>query len=483
MNSELPLLKRRNTPPEAGIVHLGLGAFFRSHGALFIDEAMDAAGGSWGIAGVSLQSPGTRDRLAPQDNVYTAVEMGPEGQKNRIVEVLNRVIYAPEESEALLALLADPAIKIVSLTITEKGYCHIPSTGLLDRQHPDIRHDISNRHPMSAIGYLVRALEARRIAGHRPFTVLSCDNLPNNGRITRNVVIGLAEAISPELSQWISAEGCFPSTMVDRIVPATTPADIEQLADRSGYIDQAPVFHEFFRQWVIEDDFVDAKRPGFEHVPDVQLVTDVAPFELMKVRMLNGTHSALAYLGYLAGNETIADTVADPVFRQYALKTWVHEIIPTLTPPQGVDLPGYADILLDRYSNPAIRHRTWQIAMDGSQKLPQRILGTIEDNVAAGRPCDGLFLAVAAWMRYVGGIDEQGQPIDVKDPLASRLREISDSSPDPREKVRRLLSVEEVFGNSLGELIQADVTKAYESLVDQGARFGAEQVFAGFHRS
>lgn len=476
MTSGLPRLSRRSDPPDHGIVHLGLGAFFRSFSAVIVEEAIAAMAGDWGIIGVSLQSPSTRDRLGPQGNAYTAVELGPEAQETRVVEVLSDVIFAAEDPGALLAQLADPAVRIVSLTVTEKGYCHVPSTGTLNLQHPDIQHDIQIAQPRSAVGYLVRALDTRRKAGHRPFTVLSCDNLPNNGRVARNIVLGLAEAIDPDLAGWIATQCRFPSTMVDRIVPATTPDDIERLAARTGYVDQAPVFHEPFRQWVIEDDFVDGERPGFEHVPGVQMVADVAPFELMKVRMLNGTHSALAYLGYLAGHDTIAGTVNDPVFRNYAPKVWEREIIPTLTPPEGVDLHNYAKDLLVRYSNPAIRHRTWQIAMDGSQKLPQRILGTIADNVAAGRPCDGLILAVAAWMRYVGGIDENGKPIDVRDRLASRLRRLSDSTEEARGKVEALLSVEEVFGSKLGNLIKDKVARAFESLTQQGAKVSCQNL-------
>ena len=469
-------LMRKRQAPETGIVHLGLGAFFRSFGALMIEEAMDMAGGDWGIVGVSLKSPGIRDRLKPQGNAYTAVEVGPKGQKIRAVEVLSDVYFAPEDPGALLAQLADSDVKIVSLTVTEKGYCHIPGTGTLNLDHPDVRHDIENPHPQGAIGYLVRALEMRRAAGLRPFTVLSCDNLPDNGRIAHNVVVGLAEAIDPGLANWIAAEARFPTTMIDRIVPATTPQDIDNLTAQTGYMDLAPVFHEPFRQWVIEDDFVDGIRPAVNLVSGVQLVADVAPFELMKVRMLNGTHSALAYLGYLAGYETIAETVNDPVFRDFARKLWSREIIPTLTAPKGVNLHDYADQLLDRYSNPAIRHRTWQIAMDGSQKLPQRILGTISYNLAVGRSCPGLILAVAAWMRYVGGVDENGALIEVKDPLANRLRHLSDSAKDAHGKVEKILSVEEVFGSNLGNLVQSDVSKAFDKLRRHGARTSCQNM-------
>jgi fructuronate reductase len=470
MTGQTPRLTRATPPPKAGIVHLGLGAFFRAFGAPIIEDAIDATGGDWGIIGVSLKSPRMRDSLAGQANAYTMVELSPEPRAPRIVNVLSDVVFAPEAPEALLEQMADSAIKIVSLTVTEKGYCHIPSTGMLDAAHPDIRKDIADPHPLSAIGYIARALQRRRAAGVRPFTVLSCDNLPDNGRVARNVVVGLAEHIDTDLADWIATEGCFPSTMVDRIVPATTPADIEQLQSSAGYHDAAPVFHEPFCQWAIEDSFVDGQRPDFEQSTGVQMVSDVAPFEAMKIRMLNGTHSSLAYLGYFAGYETIAETVQDPVFRAFVQKLWRDEIIPTVKPPQGVDLQAYAQDLLNRYANPSIRHKTWQIAMDGSQKLPQRILGTIADNRNAGRRCDGLILAVAAWMRYVGGVDEKGNPIEVKDPLAGTLRGLSDAGTNPREKVDNLLSVKEVFATGIAQSVRGDLVKAFEALSEAGAK-------------
>ena len=467
---------RQSPPPKAGIVHLGLGAFFRAHGALIVEDAMRAAGGDWGIIGVSLRSPAIRDQLVRQDCAYTAVEMRPDGRTPRVVNVLRDVVFAPDDPQALVERMADPAIRIVSLTVTEKGYCHVPSTGALDTAHPDIQSDIANPPPVTAVGYIVRALQKRRAAGLRPFTVLSCDNLPDNGRVARNVVTGLAQCIDPALAHWVETEGRFPSAMVDRIVPATRAEDIAALEASTGQRDAAPVFHEPFCQWVIEDRFVDGARPALERVAGVQLVDDVAPFEAMKIRMLNGTHSALAYLGYLAGHDTIAQTVADEVFRAFVQSLWRHEMIPTITPPDGVDLQAYAHDLLARYENPAIQHRTWQIAMDGSQKLPQRILGAIEDNTAAGRACDGLVLTVAAWMRYVGGVDEQGAAIDVRDPLAARLRALSDAGETPSGKVDNLLSVEEVFAPALAAQMREPLVQAFDRLVAQGARDSVRRV-------
>ncbi len=470
-----PLRRTGPARPGVGIVHLGLGAFFRAHGAVYVAEAMRVAGGDWGIIGVSLRNPDVRDALRPQEGVYFALELGPEGEIPRRVEVIDRVLVAPEDPEAVLAAMADPGVRIVTLTVTEKGYCHSPATGALNFAHPDIRADLENPWPVSAPGYLVRALERRRAAGARPFTVMTCDNLPENGRVVRGVVLDLARAIDPGLADWIAAEGRFPATMVDRIVPATKPGDIERLTALTGFADAAPVVHEPFRQWVIEDDFVDGARPDLAAV-GAQMVTDVTPFEHMKLRMLNGTHSALAYLGYLAGHETIADVMADPVFARFVDHLWRVEIIPALAPPAGVDLGAYAGALAARYANPAIRHRTWQIAMDGSQKLPQRLLGTLAENAAAGRSSPGLLLAVAAWMRYVGGIDERGAPIDVRDPMAAELRALGEAAPDAAARVAALLSARAIFPADLAERLRPGVTAAYETLLDRGARAAAADV-------
>ncbi len=474
----LPRLARSDaTAPGVGIVHLGLGAFFRAHGAIYIAEAMKASGGDWGIVGVSLKSPTTRDRLAPQGCAYTALELGPDGENPQIIEAVQDVLVAPENPEAVLALMADPKVRIVSLTVTEKGYCHEPSTGALNKSHPDIVHDLSAELPRSAPGFLVRALQRRKAAGHAPFTVMTCDNLPENGRVVRGVVLELARAIDPDLADWIEAEGAFPATMIDRIVPATKDEDIERLAEMTGRLDCAPVLHEPFRQWVVEDVFVGGARPDLGAV-GVQLVEDVTPFEHMKLRMLNGTHSSLAYLGYLAGHETIADTMGDEAFVRFVCYLWRSEIIPTLTPPPSEDLAAYANALQARYANPAIRHRTWQIAMDGSQKLPQRILGTLAENYQAGRDAPGLLLAVAAWMRYVGGTDEQGEPIDVRDPLAERLRDLSDGASGAEDKVRALLSVRDIFPAELAHTSEADLIASYQGLLEQGARQSVNQLTA-----
>ena len=367
-------LTRTAVALSVGIVHLGLGAFFRAHGAVYVEEAVEKSGGDWGILGVSLQSATTRDQLMPQGGTYTALELGPAGELAHPVQIVQSVLVAPENPEAVLAAMADP-------------------------------------------------------------------------------------------------EGRFPSSMVDRIVPATKPVDIARVASLIGAEDAAPVIHEPFRQWVIEDSFVDDIRPDLAGV-GVQMVCSVTEFEHMKLRMLNGTHSSLAYLGYLAGHETIADCMADPLFEAYVQRLWAGEIIPAVDAPEGVNLSHYASDLRNRYANASIRHRTWQIAMDGSQKLPQRILGTLAANFAAGRPSPGLVLAVAAWMIYVGGIDLAGQPIEVKDPLANELAKRAGSD-DP---VGALLALRDVFPEELAQALEAPLREAHAALRSVGVRAAVETV-------
>jgi fructuronate reductase len=431
-----------------GIVHLGLGAFARAHLCEFTDDALERDFGAWGVIGASLQRPDQRDRLKPQDGLYSFLKRAPAGPELRLIGCVLDVLVAPEDPAALIARLAAPETRIVSLTVTEKGYCHDPATGRLKADHPDIVHDLANPDaPRSAIGLLVAGLKARRAAGLGPFTALCCDNLPSNGHVLAGLVRDYAALCDDALASWIGAEGAFPATMVDRIVPATTEADIAEVEGLLGLHDAAPVIGEPFRQWAIEDVFA-AGRPRWEDV-GAQMVSEVAPFEFMKLRMLNGAHSSLAYLGYLAGHETVSDASNDPVFARYLAGLWA-EIIPAVPAPQGVVLPDYAKALLARFQNPAIRHRTWQIAMDGSQKLPQRLLGTIRERLKTGAPIDHLALGVAAWMRYVAGVDETGAAIDVRDPLAAEFaRRAASAGRDAAALSRSLLAIVSIFGTDL----------------------------------
>ena len=475
-----PRLARRRPPTPVGIVHLGPGAFFRAFHAIHTHEAMAAAGGDWGIAAVSLRSAAARDRLGPQQGVYTSIGLAPGGREYRVVDSIAEVLVAPESPEAVLARLVDPRVRVVTLTVTEKGYCHHPASGRLDRAHPDIVHDVAHPHaPRSAPGFLVEALARRRGAGVAPFTVVSCDNLSANGTLLRRVVVDVATARDAALADWIGREARFPSTMVDRITPATTEADIERLAAARGYVDLACVSHEPFRQWVVEDDFV-GERPAWERA-GARFVRSVEAHELMKLRCLNGTHSTLAYLGRLAGHDTVAEAVADPVFAGLCERLWREEIVPTVPPPEGEDLGAYCAALLERYANRAIRHRLGQIATDGSRKLPPRLLGTVRDNLDAGRLPSGLCLAVAGWMRHVGGRDERGDAIEVRDPLADRLRALCDASRGSAETVDALLGVDEVFAPELARdaRFRDALVRAHERLVADGARACAARYVAG----
>lgn len=455
------------------IVHLGLGAFFRAHGALYTEDALAEEESDWGIIGVSLQRPDQRDRLAPQDCLYTTIENGRNGQKPRIVGCVLDVLVAPEDPQAVLDQLSDGTTAIVTLTITEKGYHHDPASGHLNTDHLEIRHDQEHPDtPLSAVGLITAALAQRKAVGLPPFTVATCDNLPSNGALLAGLVREFASLRDEKLATWIEHHVPFPSSMIDRIVPAQTPGDIALVEQLTGLHDAAPVMHEPFRQWVLEDRFVDGARPCWEQV-GVQFVSDVAPFEHAKLRMLNGSHSALAYLGYLAGHETIYDAVSDELFARFIQRLWSEDVIPILATPPGMNLDHYANQLFSRYSNPAIRHRLWQIAMDGSQKLPQRLLSTIRDNLRRQRPFKFVALAVAGWIRYVTGTDETGRPIDVRDPLAAKLQEqIASAGPDPVAQVRAIANVEAVFGEDLpaNATFMATVTEAYQALLRQGSR-------------
>lgn len=454
--SDLPRLGRTRPAARPGIVHLGPGAFFRAFVAPQTQEAMAVGGGDWGIIAVALRHATARDQLAPQGCAYTSVTLAPDGPERRIVESITDILVLPEDPGRVIDAMADPAIRIVTLTITEKGYGHVPATRALDLGRAEIAHDIATPGaPRSAPGLIVAALARRHAAGIPPFTVLSCDNLDANGSLARSVVLGLAREIDPALADWIAAQGAFPATMVDRITPAMTGDDRAGLAREAGYRDEAMVHHEPFRQWVIENRFVGGARPAWEKA-GAQIVADVAPFEAMKLRCLNGAHSALAYLGPLAGHETIAEAAADPVFAAYLRRFWRDEVIPTLTAPGGVDLTAYCDALLDRFANPAIRHRLAQIAADGSQKLPQRLLPPLRDRVAAGGSAPCLALAVAGWMHHLSGDD-------LDDPMADRLRSLAGEP-------AAILSLSEVFGPDLPGDARAAILSACRALAEDGVR-------------
>ncbi len=459
----------------AGIVHLGIGAFHRAHMAVYVDDLL-AENPSWGIVGASLRRPDTKEALEPQDGLYTIAVRDAEGTHPRVIGSILNVMDANTQREDLLKLMADPAIRIVSLTVTEKGYCHDPATGELDENHPDIVHDLANpAAPRSAPGMLVEALARRKAAGVPAFTVMSCDNLPSNGATAKRIVTRFAAMRDASLGEWV-ASVAFPSTMVDRIVPSTTDADRSEVAELIGAEDAWPIMTEPFTQWVIENNFPGG-RPAFERA-GAQLVADVEPFEHMKLRMLNGSHSTMAYAGYLGGYEYIADVMGDPAYVRLVQGLMTEEVMPTLDMP-GTDLGAYRDQLLERFRNPALKHRTWQIAMDGSQKLPQRLLGTIRDRLAAGEGIERLALGVAAWMRYVTGVDEDGGDIDVRDPHALKMHAIAaDAGDDPEALFDGLVGMREVFGDDLGqnEAFRRSVVEHLTRLYSEGVRATVDSV-------
>lgn len=460
-----------------GIIHLGTGAFHRAHQAVYIDDILAGGDTGWGIMGVSLRSSSVRDQLVPQDGLYTVLVRDGDREDARIIGSIGNVLVAPEDPRALIEALASPDIRVVTLTITEKGYKLDPASGNLSENDPDLAADYLNpEHPRTAPGLLYAALALRHARHIPPFTVLSCDNLPHNGARTRAAVLSFAERIDPLVADWIAGDGAFPSSMVDRIVPSTQPDDIAALASWAGYTDHGMVKTEPFTQWVIEDDFR-MGRPDFESV-GVQMTRDVSGWETAKLRLLNGAHSSLAYLGGLAGLGYMHQCIAEPAFQGF-LETFWNEASSTLAPVPGLDVEDYSHSLKARFGNAALQHRTHQIAMDGSQKLPQRLLGTLRDRLAAGRPAPAVSLGIAAWMLWQRGRDESGHPHTVEDPLSGRLTRIADASgDDPGALVRGLMGIEEIFERKLAANPAATegITEALETLMRGGAKVAAAAI-------
>lgn len=388
-----------------GIVHFGIGAFHRAHQAWYTDAAMNAGERDWMIAGVSLRSAEVAKQMNPQQGIYTVTERSADGAQSRLIGAVRDVLVAPKENKAVIALLAAPTTHIASLTITEKGYCR-GADGALD---PALLGERSVYH------YLAAGLRRRHDFELPGLTLLSCDNLAQNGSQLARLMREFLDRYDPSLVRWFEAECSCPSTMVDRIVPATTEADREEISETlEGLRDEAAVMTEPFNQWVIEDRF-SGSRPRWEAV-GAELVADVRPYETAKLRMLNGAHSALAYIGLGRGHGFVHEAIADPDIRPLIERLMHEEAAPTIVAAPGQDLAAYADALLDRFANPALKHRLSQIAMDGSQKLPQRWLETLVENRKMGRECPGILSGIAAWITHLRGMNG---PLD--DPRAAEL--------------------------------------------------------------
>jgi mannitol-1-phosphate/altronate dehydrogenase len=452
----------------AGIVHLGLGGFHRAHMARYTHNLMQQSADalSWGIIGAGLMPADRRmqESLGPQDNLYTLVERDSAGETVSIIGSLADVVFAGDTTAALLDAIDRPEVRIVSLTVTEHGYCLNRSTKRLDPEHKLIRADLAQpERPSSAIGIIVEAFRRRRASGIPPFTALSCDNIQHNGTVLRDAVLALAALRDPELAGWIAADGSFPSTMVDRITPVTADRDVAALAERYGVIDRWPVFAETFTQWVIEDRFP-AGRPAWEDV-GAQFVDDVAPYEFMKLRLLNASHLAVAGLGRLAGYVTIDEAMADPLIARYMTALMDRETGPTLPDVPGIDLPLYKATLVERFANVAIKDTVERVNTDAPLNI---LVDPIRDRLRAGQPVDLLALALAAWLRRVRGEDEQGQPIEVKHPLVEQLRvKAIEGGPDPAP----LLGIASLFGDTGADpRLAGPVGKWLASLYAMGSR-------------
>jgi fructuronate reductase len=407
--------RRRITP---GIVHLGVGAFHRAHQAVYVDDCLISGARDWGIVGASLRSPQTRDALVPQDGLYTVASQEPTGERLRVVGSLLRLLVGPDDPAALVAAMADSNVCIVSMTVTEKAYLR-DSAGNLNLSHPDAAADLmSPSQPRTVHGFIVEALEQRRRAGVPPFTVLCCDNLPANGETVRRLVLQFADARHQELARYIEKEVAFPSTMVDRIVPATTDEDRERISAAIGLDHAWPVKAEPFMQWVVEENFPLGRPKWQDH--GVTMVSDVRPFEEMKLRLLNGAHSGIAYLGLLLGHATVADAYADPLIKSFVNRLW-KEAIPTLDMDAGFDLAAYTAALSERFSNTALVHRTAQIATDGSQKMPQRILAAARDCLRQGRQPRQLMLVFSAWIACCEARGASLPAVHFTDPMDAEL--------------------------------------------------------------
>lgn len=463
---------------KTGFIHVGVGAFHRTHQAVYTDDAIEAGGGDWGVVGLSLRNRKTGDQLNPQAGLFSVDAREGDAHDIRIIGNIMRVITAPEGPSEALGALTDPSVHAVTLTITEKGYGLDPASGALMVDDSDIAADLANPGaPRTALGYLAAALRSRRQAGIGPFTVISCDNIPSNGKRLHSALTQYAEAFDKDLARFIDRDVACPETMVDRIAPATTSEDLDAAADILGMRDEGHVKTEPFKQWVIENRFC-APRPAWEKA-GAMIVDDVAPYETAKLRMLNGAHSAIAYLGYLSGCDFVHEVMEDTALGAFVERLMDEEIMPVVAAPREMPLDAYARDLRKRFRNGALQHKTWQIAMDGSQKLPQRLLDSIRDRIRAGASYDRITLAVAAWITYASGRNLEGGTIDVRDPLTARMADIAAASGGSVEKLTTgFLALSEVFGDDLpanNQFIQ-NLIRQLKALREAGPRDAAERL-------
>ena len=464
------------SPPEpdprsigVGQVHLGLGAFHRAHQAVYTEDAIRHSGEThWGIAAFTQRSGAAAARLAPQDGLYTVVERGADAAPPRIVGALREAGDASADPEAVVNRISDPSVHVVTLTVTEKGYRHDPVTGELRRDDPYVLADLGSRTPRTVPGVLAHAIARRAAAGAGPLTVISCDNLPDNGRLLERLVHDFAEVAGLSIES-----ATFPSTVVDRIVPVSTEYDIAKLYERIGVRDETPVICEPFRQWVIENRFA-GPVPAWSSV-GAQLVDDAAPWEQLKLRMLNAAHSTLAYLGLRLGYRSIADAVGEPVLLDVCQRLFAEDVVPSLEVPPGVDAIGYGESVLARFANPALPHTTIQVAADGSQKIGPRLVRTVSARAAQGATARWAALGIAGWaLHVVDPVDATGRSIELADPRADELRDMTAGLP-VAEAVRRLVTDPSVTSDAAGN---TDFTDRVVTVADDLYRHGSAALLA-----
>lgn len=478
----------------AGIMHFGVGGFHRAHQAMYTDALLGhddpqvaAAAAGWGICGVGVMpsDAAMRDVLQTQGGLYTLVTKAPDGSlQARVIGSLVDYLYAPDDPQAVIERLADPAVRIVSLTVTEGGYSLNQVTAEFDPSPPDIQADLApDSLPRTTFGLITAGLRKRRERGIAPFTVLSCDNLQGNGDLARTAFTSFATLQDEELGSWMRHHVSFPNCMVDRITPATTDADRQLVAERFGIDDGWPVVCEPFTQWVLQDDFAAAEpgtvaRPAWEQV-GAQVVDDVEPYELMKLRLLNASHQGIAYFGHLAGYRLVHEAATDPDLAAFLLSYMVNEASPTLAPVPGVDLAAYRTELIERFGNPGVRDTVARLAAESSDRIPKWLVPVIKENIAAGRDVTLAAAICASWARYAEGVDEQGEPIDVVDRVADERRAAArrqlpgpdGTAPDPLAFVRH----RDFFGDLAD---QPEFTEPYLSALESLHRNGSRATYA-----
>ncbi len=453
-NSTLPLLPETVAPPSydrstvtAGIIHFGVGGFHRAHQAMYMDRLMNQGQAlDWGICGMGVMPSDTRmrDALKASDGLYTLVVKNPDGSRDvRVIGSIIDYVFAPDDPQAAVERLADPAIRIVSLTVTEGGYNVHPVTGEFDLANPQVKADLANPgQPGTTFGLVCAGLRLRRERGVAPFTVMSCDNIQGNGEVAQRMFTAFATALDPEFGAWLEANVPFPNSMVDRITPVTTEADRADVATEYGINDAWPVVSEDFVQWVLEDKFA-AGRPAFEDA-GVQLVEDVVPYELMKLRLLNASHQGLCYFGHLAGYRAVHDVVRNPLFARFLLRYMDDEATPTLSPLPGVDLQAYKHKLIERFSNEYVADTVARLCAESSDRIPKWLMPVVRENLAAGRPVELSAAIIASWARYAEAVDESGEPITVVDRLAEQLTATAQRN---REDLDAFIDNRELFGD------------------------------------